>query len=116
MMIAMAIAVSAAAIAIANNAKKNPSNCPGYKKRLNITKFRSAALSINSIDIKTISMFLRDRKPYTPTKNIIVLTAKYASIGTEVASKRNSPIIIIFRSLTYCIAYFLIELIVFLQS
>lgn len=79
-MIAIAIAVSAAAMAIANKVNTMPSIEPGYKKRLKIIKFKSAELSINSNDISRAIIFLRVTNPYTPATNIITLGTKYHNI------------------------------------
>lgn len=73
---AIAMAVSAAAIAIANRVKKNPSSCEGYKYRLNTAKFISTAFSINSNDMRTANILRRAMNPYTPAKNITPLTTK----------------------------------------
>ena len=76
MMIAIAMAVSAAAIAMANSVKKKPSSSAGYKNLLNTTKFISTAFNINSNEIRIANILRRAMKPYTPAKNITPLTTK----------------------------------------
>jgi hypothetical protein len=79
-MIAMATAASEAATAITNNEKKCPCNLSGYKYLLKAKKFIFTELRINSTDIKIVIRFFRVKKPYTPTKNIMVLkTKKYCN-------------------------------------
>ena len=72
--LAIAIAVSAAAIAMAKIENIIPSICPGNKKRLNTAKLMSTALSISSIEMSIMSMFLRVINPYTPAKNMTKLS------------------------------------------
>lgn len=76
MIIAIATAVSAAEIPMANIAKKKPSNCSGKRKRLNTAKFISTEFKISSIDIRIANRFLRVKKPYIPANIMIVETIR----------------------------------------
>src|SRR6185436_2637026 len=81
MMIAMAIAASAAAIVIINMVKKMPSSFSGYRYLLNTTKFIFTLFNISSTDISMVIMLRRVNKPYMPMKNSAVLTNKIFDIG-----------------------------------
>ena len=81
MMIAIATAASAAAIATIKSINIYPCNMFGYKYLLNTTKFMHTAFNINSVDIRIVIRFLRTKNPYTPMKNINVLTIKKCCIG-----------------------------------
>jgi hypothetical protein len=72
-MIAMATAASAAAIAIINMVKNNPSNLSGHRYLLNAMKFKFTLFNINSTLIRMVIKFLLVRNPYTPIKNKAVL-------------------------------------------
>ena len=63
MMMAMATAVSAALIPMANRAKKNPSSCSGKRKRLKTTKLMSTELRISSTEISIASRLRRVTNP-----------------------------------------------------
>ena len=82
MMMAMATAVSAAEMPMANRLKKNPSNCPGNRKRLNTEKLMSTEFYISSTEMRMASKLRRVKKPYIPTNIMIVDTIKYNSICT----------------------------------
>src|SRR3954451_7643278 len=47
-------------------------------------KLRFTALSINSIDMNTVMMFLRNRNPATPNENKTALRMRYQESGTVV--------------------------------
>ena len=84
MIIAIANAVSAAAMPIENNVKNMPSSSPGNRKRLKITKFRSTEFSISSSDIRIAIRFLLVIKPNTPQANISKLGMRYISIVSSI--------------------------------
>lgn len=69
----MATAASAAAMAIINMLKNNPSSLWGHKYLLKAMKFRFTLFSISSILISMVMRFLLVRKPNTPIKNSAVL-------------------------------------------
>lgn len=77
MMIAIAVAVSAAAIAMAKSVNTIPSIEPGNRNLLNITKFRSAEFNTSSSEINRAIIFLRVTNPYTPATNIMMLGMRY---------------------------------------
>ena len=56
---AIAIAVSAAEMAMENRAKKYPSSSPGKRKRLNTAKLISVAFSISSTEMRIASVLRR---------------------------------------------------------
>jgi len=72
-MIAMATAASAAAMAIINMVKNNPSILFGHRYLLKAIKFRFTLFNINSILISIVTRFLLVKNPYTPIKNRAVL-------------------------------------------
>ena len=57
---AIAIAVSAAEMAMENRAKKYPSSSPGKRKRLNTAKLISVAFSISSTEMRIASVLRRE--------------------------------------------------------
>ena len=65
---AIAIAVSAAEMAMENRAKKYPSSSPGKRKRLNTAKLISVAFSISSTEMRIASVLRRGKKPYISPK------------------------------------------------
>jgi hypothetical protein len=73
MIIAIATAASAAAIAIMNMVKNNPSILFGHRYLLNAIKFRFTLFRISSILISIVTKFLLVKKPYTPIKKSAVL-------------------------------------------
>ena len=73
---AIATAVSAAAMAIPNRLKKCPSRCPGKRYLLNTAKLMFVALSISSAEMSSASRFLRVKKPYIPQNSITVLITR----------------------------------------
>ncbi len=75
-MIAIATAASAAAIAIINMVKNNPSNLSGQRYLLNAMKFRFTLFNINSTLSNIVIKFLLVRKPKTPIKKSAVLMNK----------------------------------------
>src|SRR5258706_15345389 len=75
-MIAMATAASAAAIAIMNMVKNNPSILCGHKYLLNAIKLRFTLFNINSTLMSIVIRFLLVKKPYTPIKNSAALINK----------------------------------------
>src|SRR5580765_7433648 len=76
MMMAMAVAASAAAMVITNMAKNTPSSFPGYRYLLNATKLMLTLFRINSTAISMVIIFRRVNNPYMPMKNKAVLTNK----------------------------------------
>ena len=58
---AMAIAVSAAEMAMENRAKKYPSSSPGKRKRLNTAKLISVAFSISSTEIRIMQVWINGK-------------------------------------------------------
>src|SRR5215813_7069865 len=46
-------------------------------------KLRLTALSINSMDMKTVITLRRKRKPATPSTNKMALSIRYQEMGTE---------------------------------
>jgi hypothetical protein len=83
MMIAIATAASAAAIVIMKIVKNTPSSLSGYRYLLNAMKLMFTLLSMSSIDISMVIMFLRVKNPYMPMKNNAVLTNKMWVKGTS---------------------------------
>src|SRR5882724_9309951 len=75
-MMAMATAASAAAIAMMNRVKNNPSILSGHKYLLKAIKFRFTLFNISSILISMVIRFLRVKNPYTPIKNSAALINK----------------------------------------
>jgi|SRR5437868_1513830 len=73
MMIAIAVAASAAAIAITKIVKNTPSNLFGHTYLLNAMKLRLTLFNTNSILISIVTRFRRVKKPYTPIKKSVVL-------------------------------------------
>ena len=73
---AMAMAASAAAMAIIKTEKNKPSLFSGYMYLLNTTKLMFTLFRISSIDMSMVIIFLLVKKPYTPIKNKAVLTIK----------------------------------------
>ena len=73
---AIAIAVSAAEMAMENRAKKYPSSSPGKRKRLNTAKLISVAFSISSTEMRIASVLRRVKKPYIPENNMMVETTR----------------------------------------
>ena len=76
MMIAIATAASAAAMAIINTVKNNPSNLFGQRYLLKAMKFRFTLFSISSTLISIVTRFLLVKKPYTPIKKSAALINK----------------------------------------
>ena len=62
---AIAIAVSAAEMAMENRAKKYPSSSPGKRKRLNTAKLISVAFSISSTEMRIASVLRREEPVYS---------------------------------------------------
>ena len=79
---AIAIAASAAAMAITNKLKNKPSAFSGYRYLLKTTKLMLTLFRINSIDMSMVIIFLRVKKPYAPIKKRAVLTIRKCEIGT----------------------------------
>lgn len=69
----MATAASAAAMAMINMVKNNPSNLFGQRYLLNAIKFRLTLFNINSTLMSMVMRFLLVKKPNTPMKNKAVL-------------------------------------------
>lgn len=78
---AIAIAASAAAMAMMNSEKNKPSVLPGYRYLLKMTKLIFTLFNISSIDISMVIIFRRVKNPYTPIKNKAVLTIKKCDNG-----------------------------------
>jgi hypothetical protein len=76
MIIAMATAASAAAIAMINRVKYNPSIFPGQRYSLNAMKLIFTLFKISSTDIRMVTRFLRERNPKIPMKNNAVLNSR----------------------------------------
>jgi hypothetical protein len=62
-MIAIATAASAAAIAMINIVKNNPSSLSGHRYLLNAIKFKFTLFNINSTLINIVIKFLLVKKP-----------------------------------------------------
>src|SRR5579862_1776735 len=73
-------AASAAATTITKKTNTWPCSCP--YARPNATNARFTALSISSMDMNTVMMFRRTRKPTTPSPKRIALSARKYEIGT----------------------------------
>ena len=54
-------------------------------------KLRLTAFSISSIDMNTVMMLRRNRKPATPSANSTALSVRYQEIGTRRESSIRSP-------------------------
>jgi hypothetical protein len=79
--IAIATAASAAAMVMMNIVKKTPSRLFGYKYLLKATKLMFTLFRISSTDISIVIIFLLVKKPYTPIKNMAVLTKRICDKG-----------------------------------
>ena len=73
---AIAIAVSAAEMAMENRAKKYPSSSQGKRKRLNTAKLISVAFSISSTEMRIASVLRRVKNPYIPANIMMVETTR----------------------------------------
>jgi hypothetical protein len=72
-MIAMATAASAAAMAIINTVKNNPSILFGQRYLLKAIKFRQTLLRTSSMLISIVIKFLRVKNPKMPIKKSAAL-------------------------------------------
>ena len=66
---AIAIAVSAAEMAMENRAKKYPSSSPGKRKRLNTAKLISVAFSISSTEMRIAKCVAAGEEPVYSRKH-----------------------------------------------
>src|SRR5918994_5285190 len=76
---------SAAATAITNSANTAPATSPFAAP--NVSRLMLTALRISSIDISTITVFLRAMTPYTPMQNRIAPSSRnWLSIRSSIAA------------------------------
>ncbi len=75
-------AAFAAATAIVNREKICPVKFGNKPNLLNATKFKLAALSINSIQTNTITVFRFVKAPNKPMQNKLIASVQYAEAGT----------------------------------
>src|SRR5450432_35117 len=85
--IAIAMAASAAAMVITKMAKNTPSNLPGYRYLLNATKLIFTLFRIISMAISIVIILRRVNRPYMPIKNRAVLTKRICDIDISLMLK-----------------------------
>src|SRR5450755_3132289 len=78
--IAIAMAASAAAMVIIKIAKNTPSSLPGYRYLLNATKLIFTLFRISSMAISIVIILRRVNRPYIPMKKSAVLTKRICVI------------------------------------